>query len=64
MTKRSKDTREPQRSPEGLPSPADLAERFREWQLLKKQVSDFEQAAAQSAKTITRHDQEIPKHKK
>ena len=44
--------------------PRDLAKRFREWQRLRKQVHDFERAAAHNTETIERHEREIEKHRK
>jgi hypothetical protein len=46
------------------PTPHDLAARFREWQRLRKQVRDFELAAAHNTETMERHEQEIEKHRK
>lgn len=60
MTNRSKDPRGSPRQPKRtVGAPNDLAAKFREWQRLKKQVRDFERAAAHNTKTIERHEREI-----
>jgi hypothetical protein len=45
-------------------TPGDLAASFREWQRLRKQVRDFELAAAHNTETIERHEREIGKDRK
>jgi hypothetical protein len=63
--KRSKEPRGSQRQPkQAAPTPNDLAARFRELQRLRKQVRDFERAAAHNTETIERQEREIEKHRK
>ena len=56
---RSKDMRGSQRQSKRSVGARDLAAKFRELQHLRKQVRDFEQAAAYNTKTIDRPERQI-----
>ena len=43
---------------------SDLAARFRQLQLLRKQIHDLERVAAHNTETIERHERVIEKHRK
>jgi hypothetical protein len=60
---RSKEQYGSKRPTKRIAEPSDLAARFREWQRLRRQVRDFEQAASHNTETIERHEQ-IEKHRK